>query len=168
MRPSPRVSADATRAALLLGAAVWPGGEPSPTLRRRTRHAAALWHRGEVRWVVACGGPGRHPPAEALVMRCLLLAEGVPASAIRTEDRSRSTHENLLFAKPILEALGAAAAVIVTDRTHAPRARLIARGLGIAATSSSPPLRGGRWQTVLRQALREVPATALALWRLRR
>lgn len=157
-----------TRAALLLGAAVWPGAKPSPTLRRRTAHAAALWHRGEVAWVVACGGIGRHPPAEAAVMRDLLLAAGVPAEAIRLEDRSRSTHENLLLARPILGALGATAAVIVTDPTHAPRARLIARGLGIAATSSSPSLRGRRWRPVLSQALREVPATALALWRLRR
>ncbi len=157
-----------TRAALLLGAAVWPGGEPSPTLRRRTAHAAALWRQGEVEWVVACGGLGRYPPTEALAMRGLLLAAGVPAEAIRLEDRSRSTHENLLFAKPILCGLGATAVVIVTDPTHAPRARLIARGLGIAATSSSPSLRGRRWRAVLAQALREVPATALALWRLRR
>lgn len=157
-----------TRAALVLGAAVWPGGEPSPTLRRRTLHAAALWRAGAVDWVVPCGGLGRHPPAEAWAMRRLLLEAGLPEAAIRVEDRSRSTHENLLLARPILAALGATEAVIVTDATHAPRARLIARGLGIAATSSSPPIGGGRWRSTARQALREVPATALALWRLSR
>lgn len=155
-------------AALLLGAAVWPGGEPSPTLLRRTRHAARLWHAGEVRWVVACGGTGRHPPSEAEAMRRVLAGEGVPERAIRTEGRSTSTHENILFALPILAALGATRAVIVTDATHAPRARLIARGLGLRATASSPPLRGGRRRTILAQALREIPATGLALWRLAR
>lgn len=156
-----------TKAALILGCAVWPGGEPSPTLRRRTLHAAALWRRGEVALVLCAGGQGVHPPTEAEAMRALLLAEGLPPAAIATEDRSASTHENILFARPILARLGVTEAVIVTDATHAPRARLIARGLGLRATSSSPPLRGGRLRTVLRQALREVPATAVALWRLR-
>lgn len=154
-------------AALILGCSVWPGG-PSPALRRRTGHAAELWHRGEVAWLVPCGGLGRNPPAEAEAMRDLLLSHGVPARAIRLEDRSRNTHENILFALPILAEIGATRAVIVTDRTHAPRARLIARGLGLRATSSSPSLRGARLGSTLGQALREVPATAVALWRLRR
>lgn len=157
-----------TAAALILGAAVWPGGEPSPTLLRRTRHAAALWHAGAVAWLVPCGGLGRHPPTEAEAMRRILRAEGVPDRAIRLEDRSTSTHENILFARPILAALGATRAVLVTDATHAPRARLIARGLGLRAAASCPPLRGGRRRTILRQALREVPATGVALWRLAR
>ena len=160
--------ADPSRtAALILGCAVWPDG-PSPTMRRRTLHAARLWHEGRVAWLVPCGGLGRNPPSEALAMRDLLLAADVPPDAIHLEDRSRNTHENILLAKPILERLGAEAAVIVTDRTHAPRARLIARGLGLHATSASPPLRGARLRSTLRQFLREVPATVVALWRLRR
>jgi len=101
-------------------------------------------------------------------MRILLLSEGVPEGAIRLEDRSRNTVENIRFALPILRDLGATGAVIVTDATHAPRARMIARRLGLPASSASPPLRGGHLRTMLRQGLREVPATALALWRLRR
>ena len=154
-------------AALILGCSVWAGG-PSPAMRRRTGHAAALWHRGEVAWLVPCGGLGDHPPSEAEAMRDLLIAQGVPAQAIRLEDRSRNTHENILFALPILAEIGATRAVIVTDRTHAPRARLIARGLGLRAASSSPSLRGARWRSTVRQALREVPATAVAVWRLLR
>lgn len=157
-----------TRAAVILGCAVWPGGEPSPALRRRAGQAAALWRRGEVEALVPCGGLGRHAPTEAEAMRRLLVEAGVPDAAIHPEGRSRSTHENLLLARPILARLGAERVVIVTDRTHAPRARLIAQGLGLRATTSSPPLRGARLGATLRQALREVPATALALWRLRR
>ena len=156
------------RAALILGAAVWEGGVPSPTLRRRTLHAVGLWHRGEVTWLIPCGGPGRHMPTEAEAMRELLLAVGVPSEAIQVEDRSTNTHENIALALPILRALQVNEAVIVTDATHAPRARLIARGLGLPAVTSSPPLWGGHLPTTLRQALREVPATALAVWRLRR
>ena len=165
MTPPP--AAPSRTAALILGCAVWPDG-PSPTLRRRTAHAASLWHRGEVAWLVPCGGLGTHPPVEAEAMRDLLLAQGVPAQAIRLEDRSRNTHENILLALPILAEIGATSAVIVTDATHAPRARLIAWGLGRRATSSSPPLWGGHRRTIVWQTLREVPATAVALWRLLR
>jgi uncharacterized SAM-binding protein YcdF (DUF218 family) len=156
------------KAALILGAAVWPDGRPSPTLRRRTLHAAALWRGGEVAHLVGCGGLGFHAPTEAEAIRNLLLEEGVPPEAIFLEGRSRSTHENILFALPILRALGSPPVVLVTDLTHAPRARLIAWGLGLRATSSSPSLRGAHWRTTARQALRELPATAVALWRLRR
>ncbi len=156
------------KAAIILGCAVWPGGEPSPTLRRRTLHGAALWRRGEVAHLIGCGGQGHHQPTEAGAIRALLLAEGVPPEVVHVEDRSRSTHENILFALPILERLGRPPVVIVTDLTHAPRARLIARGLGLRATSSSPSLRGADWRFTARQALREVPATAVAIWRLRR
>lgn len=156
------------RPALLLGAAVWSGGTPSPALRRRTLHAARLWREGRVTHVICCGGKGRVLPAEAEVMRALLLAEGLPPEAILLEDRSTTTHENLLLALPLLATLGAREVVVVTDLTHAPRARLIARGLGLRATTSSPPLRGAHPRTLLRQALRELPATLLALWRLAR
>jgi uncharacterized SAM-binding protein YcdF (DUF218 family) len=156
------------KVALILGAAVWPGGVPSPTLRRRTLHAAGLWHEGVVQALIACGGLGTHPPTEAEAMRRLLLSEGVPDAAIRIEGGSRNTHENILLARPLLAELGATEAVIVTDATHAPRARMIARRLGLRASSSSPSLRGGHLPTTLRQGLREIPATALALWRLRR
>jgi vancomycin permeability regulator SanA len=166
MTPS-RSAASSRRAALILGCAVWADG-PSPTLRRRTAHAAALWHQGEVAWLVACGGLGTHPPVEAEAMRDLLLEHGVAPEAIRLEDCSRNTHENILLALPILADIGATSAVIVTDATHAPRARLIAWGLGLRATSSSPPLRGSRLWSTLKQALREVAATAVALWRLLR
>lgn len=155
------------RAALILGCAVWPEG-PSPTLRRRTLHAAGLWHGSEVQALIPCGGLGRHPPAEAEAMRALLLAAGVPDEAIHPEPASRSTWENIRLARPILDRIGATGVVIVTDLTHAPRARLIARGLGLRARTSSPPLRGARAGATLRQALREVPATGVALWRIAR
>ena len=99
-----------TTAALVLGAAVWAGGEPSPTLRRRARlgggalGARARWTGS---WPAAARAATRPPrprrsPASSS-------QSGVPEAAIRLEDRSRSTHENLLFAKPILDALGARA-----------------------------------------------------------
>jgi uncharacterized SAM-binding protein YcdF (DUF218 family) len=101
-------------------------------------------------------------------MRALLLAEGLPEAAIHPEALSRNTVENIRFALPLLARLGAAEVVVVTDRTHAPRALLIARRLGLRASASCPPRRGGDWAATLAAALRELPATALTLWRLRR
>lgn len=99
-------------------------------------------------------------------MREILLGAGVPEGAIRLEGRSTSTEENLRFALAVLEELGTREVVVVTDLTHAPRAWLIAWSLGLRATTASPSLRGARLRPTLRQALREIPATAVALWRI--
>ena len=145
------------QAIVILGAAVWPDG-PSPTLRRRAAHGARLWQADPDQVVLVCGGLGDHPPTEAEAMRILLRRDGVPDSAITLEDRSMTTGENLRFAKPILDRSGIARVVIVTDWYHAPRARLIARRLGLKATTSSPGLQGTRPLVQLRGALREIPA----------
>ncbi len=155
-----------TTAILILGAAVWPGG-PSPTLLRRTRQGAALWRAGVGAHVIPCGGLGRHPPAEAMVMRDILIAEGVPAAAIHPEAASTSTAENIALALPILRRLGCTRVVIVTDRYHAPRARLIARRAGLSAVTSAPPLNGARVWPQIKGALREIPALLAAVLRLR-
>jgi uncharacterized SAM-binding protein YcdF (DUF218 family) len=153
--------------AMILGAAVWPDG-PSPTLRRRTLTAARLWQTGEVVAILCCGGLGRHPPTEAAAMRDLLLAEGVPDVAILLEDRSTTTAENIALALPILQARGERQVIVVTDWYHAPRARMTARRMGLAAASRSPSLRGTRPLAQARLALREIPALLAYWWRLPR
>jgi vancomycin permeability regulator SanA len=147
-------------AILILGAAVWPDG-PSPTLRRRTDHAAALWHAGKARLIIPCGGMGQHPPTEAAVMRDLLIASGVPSDRIIEEDQSSTTLENIRNA---MRLLGGTDVIIVTDRYHGPRACMVAAHFGLRATVESPaPLRSH-----LRQHIREAfarPAYALKLRR---
>ncbi|MCC0080731.1 MAG: YdcF family protein [Rhodobacter sp.] len=146
------------RIAVILGAAVWPDGQPSPALARRAAHAIALYHRGQVDAVLGCGGTGRHPPAEAEVIARLCRAAGIPDTAILIEDRSTTTRENLTHAAPILRAHGARP-VLVTDPYHVPRARLLARQLGLQAGHSCPPVRS----VGPRQWLRHVPREGLAL-----
>jgi vancomycin permeability regulator SanA len=41
---------------VVLGAAVWPGGQPSPTLQRRTLHAVDLLQRGYATYLLVTGG----------------------------------------------------------------------------------------------------------------
>jgi len=145
--------------ALILGAAVWPNG-PSPTLLRRTRHAADLYHRGDVTRLICCGGIGRHPPSEADVMRDILQAHGIPKSAITLEDQSTTTAQNIRNALALIDGPDV---MIVSDRYHLPRACLVARRLGLRPTGSAPDCSGAHMPTQIKQALREVPAY-VAYW----
>jgi vancomycin permeability regulator SanA len=147
--------------ALILGAAVWANG-PSPSLRRRTLHAATLYHAGKVTHLIPCGGMGQHPPTEAAAMTALLISAGIPADAITPEDKSTTTMENIRNALPLLQTRDV---VIVTDAYHGPRARMTARAFGLDVRVSAPPLKGSRPMTQIKGALREIPA--LILYRLR-
>lgn len=146
--------------ALVLGAAVRPGGEPSPALARRARHAAGLWHAGEVRALVLSGGVHRFPPSEAEVMARVCRAEGIPATALHLETAALTTEDNIRLSLPLLAALGATEIVIVTDRYHAARARLVARRAGVRARTSCPRLTGAPPWRVARAWLREALALA--------
>lgn len=149
-----------TACAIVLGAALRPDGTPSPTLRLRVLHAAGLWHTGRVAHVVTTGGG---TPSEGGVARALLLDEGLPPDAVTAETTSTSTLANIAHAIPLLP-VGTTRAVIVSNRWHLPRARMIARLLGLAATGSGP--RGAApaaWTA--RMAAREAAATPLAAWR---
>ncbi|WP_094023693.1 YdcF family protein [Maliponia aquimaris] len=146
--------------ALVLGAAVRPGGVPSPALERRARHAAGLWHAGQVRALVLTGGVHTYPPSEAEVMAQVCRAEGIPATALYRETAALTTQDNIRLSLPILAALGATEVVIVTDRYHAARARLVARRAGLRARVSCPRLTGAPMWRVARAWLREALALA--------
>jgi uncharacterized SAM-binding protein YcdF (DUF218 family) len=153
---------------IILGAAVWREG-PSPTLRRRTLHAAALYQSGHITSLVLCGGVGQHPPSEAAVMQDILLGAGVPMDAMVLEDQSTTTGENIRFARDLIHETDVAIieVVIITDWYHAPRAKLIARRAGLHTTSSSPSLRGAKFWPQTKSALREIPAYIAYAIRLR-
>jgi uncharacterized SAM-binding protein YcdF (DUF218 family) len=144
--------------ALVFGAAVRAGGTPSAALERRARCAAALWHAGEVRAIVLSGGVRTHPPAEADVMARVCLAEGVSRGALVLERAALTTEENVLFARPLLEDLGAQEIVLVTDGYHMARAVLVARRAGWRARGVSPALTGAPMWRVARAWMREAVA----------
>jgi uncharacterized SAM-binding protein YcdF (DUF218 family) len=144
-------------AALVLGAAVI-GDEPSPVLVERLRHAQALYDAGQVRSIVVTGG--RSPEdelTEAEASRNWLVAQGVPADAIVLENASRTTIENLQFARPVLAAHDLKSVLIVSDPLHMRRAVLIAEREGIAAAPSpTQTSRYQSWGTTLPFLAREV------------
>jgi vancomycin permeability regulator SanA len=128
--------------AVVFGAAVWKNGQPSPALKRRTRHAIALIQSGQVQHLLVTGGLGKHPPAEAQVMKQLALEQGVPASLIFTEDTGTSTFHSALECAGIMRRQGWSTALIVTDVYHIPRTVFLFRRLGFRARGHPPP--GGR------------------------
>lgn len=135
-------------AALVLGAAV-NGDQPSPVFQARIDHAVNLYRAGKVRLLVFTGGVGEgEAHAESLVGRDYAIRAGVPANAIRTEAVSRTTRENLLQARPILQAEQAGSVLIVSDPLHMKRALRMADDLGIAAEGSpTPTTRYHSWRT---------------------
>ena len=65
-------------------------------------------------------------------MAAYLTARGVPADRLLLEDKSRTTEENLLFSKAIMDEIRPGARVtVVTSDFHAFRAALLARRLGL-------------------------------------
>jgi uncharacterized SAM-binding protein YcdF (DUF218 family) len=75
-------------------------------------------------------------------MRNYLVEQGVPENAIRLDNDSYSTYDNLRYSRRIMEAEGWRTAVIVTHRYHGARAADIARTLGydpvmVSVTESS-------------------------------
>lgn len=142
--------------AIVLGAAVWPGGEPSPALRRRAETAAALYLEGAVSRIVATGAIGRDPPSEARAIRDLVVAQGVPDDAVILDETSTTTLENLVTARALLPA--GARVVVVSDPWHLPRARLAAHRLGLRADTAAATREGSHPLRVLRAVLREIAA----------
>jgi uncharacterized SAM-binding protein YcdF (DUF218 family) len=118
---------------IVLGAAVWPGGEPSPTLRRRVRWAAELYREGQGDWLLVTGGLGRHPPAEAVVMADLAAGLGVPRDRIVEEPEGLTTWDSARRCAPLLRAHGWRGAILVTDPWHLPRTWIAFRAFGVRA-----------------------------------
>jgi uncharacterized SAM-binding protein YcdF (DUF218 family) len=75
----------------------------------RTAYALEAWHSGHFHTILACG------QGSAETIKPLLVAYGVPESAILVENRSISTHENAVFAKPLLARLSGPFVLLTSD-----------------------------------------------------
>lgn len=124
---------------VVLGAAVWPGGQPSPALQRRVLHAVDLLQRGYAPHLLVTGGVGKHPPTEAEVMQRLAVAHGIPRVSIVLEEQATSTFESAWRCRDMLRQRGWSRVLIVTDRLHLPRALVAFRSVGIRAVGSAAP-----------------------------
>ena len=130
---------------IVFGAAVRGDGSAGPSSLRRVRTAATLFGEGQIERLIITGGRGEGMRfSEARVMFNVALEEGVDPSAIILEEQSRSTWENLLYTKPLVE--DCSATVAISDGYHLARIRLLAyqQGWGVLQTYPAdlrPPLR---------------------------
>ena len=129
-------------AIVVLGAAQY-NGRPSAILRARLEHAIDLYHAGVAPYLVVTGGKADgDTTTEAASARAYAIRAGVPASAILSEDRGRTTLESLRNVASVLDDQGLQSATFVSDRSHMLRVLRIARDEGIAAygspTATSP------------------------------
>ncbi len=108
---------------IVLGAALW-NDYPSPALQERLDAAYDLYNRGYYSKIIVSGGMDHNgstiPEAEG--MKHYLMAKGTSADHIFIEDQSRSTYENLLFSKRIMEVYDWNSSIVVTHEYHGARA----------------------------------------------
>jgi len=122
---------------IVLGAGLGRDNTPGPALTRRALHAADLWAKGLAPVIICTGGkPGTRTRAEADACAELLRTGGVPAEAIIQEDRSRSTEENAIYTKAMMEANGWRSAILVSDGYHLFRSNRLFQSQGITVYTS--------------------------------
>jgi vancomycin permeability regulator SanA len=109
--------------AVVLGAAVWSGNVPSPTLSSRVDKALELLEQGFVGKIVLTGGkaPGELPESE--VAYAYARAKGVDTSKFRIESSTSSTSDQIRWVKNNLSNDDSVADIIlISDAYHLPRA----------------------------------------------
>ncbi len=118
-------------AVVVLGAPPLAPGVPGPVLERRVRHGIAVLRGRGATFLVLSGGTVGAPPAEAEIMRAMVLDHGIAADRIVIEDRSRNTFENALYTGLIMRRRGWRRMIVVTDAFHMPRTLFVYRRLGL-------------------------------------
>lgn len=127
-------------AIIVLGAAAYDA-KPSPVFEERIRHGLELYRQGYAPKLIFTGGFGGTGArfSESQVARRYALKQGIPARDILIESRSRTTRQNLVEAKRLMEARGMRRAILVSDPLHMARALRLSDELGIDALASSTP-----------------------------
>ena len=127
-------------AIIVLGAAAYDA-KPSPVFEERIRHGLELYRQGYAPKLIFTGGFGGTGArfSESQVARRYALKQGIAARDILIESRSRTTRQNLVEAKRLMEARGMRRAILVSDPLHMARALRLSDELGIDALASSTP-----------------------------
>ncbi len=141
-------------AIIVLGAGIH-GETPSRILADRLNSAIEYHKKNPDSVIVVSGGQGHQESIpEALAMERYLIAKGIPSDKIIKEDKSKSTYENFVNSKAILDSTFNSdySVAFITNEYHVYRARGIAKSAGLQTTHyHSSTL----WYSVLPGTLRE-------------
>jgi len=129
-------------AIVVLGAAQYEG-HPSPVLKARLDHAAALWARGLAPRMIVTGGRGiGDTTSEAAVGMHYLVQHGVPAESIAMDIEGLTTSQSMLAVRRVLGEEAYPAVILVSDPFHMLRLAILARRLHmiplLSPTRTSP------------------------------
>jgi uncharacterized SAM-binding protein YcdF (DUF218 family) len=154
-----RDRAQPAAAIVVLGAAQYEG-RPSPVLRARLDHALDLWRRDLAPRVILTGGRGvGDTTSEAAVGRRYMIDRGVPGSAIRVEDRGKTTSQSLHSVARMMAEYDSNSVILVSDPFHMFRLSILARRLGLepytSPTRTSPIGNSSQqWKYVLSESVK--------------
>ncbi|MFD7595559.1 YdcF family protein [Kitasatospora sp. NPDC059812] len=150
---------------VVLGSGLIGGERVPPLLASRLDRGREVYDkqaaRGNPPVLITSGGQGPDEKLpESHAMADYLTGRGFPAEHIEREDRSRTTEENLLFSKAIMEqAKPDYRCVVVTNSFHAFRAALTARRTGVNGQVFGSPTAAYYWPSA---TIREFAAVFLS------
>ena len=147
--------------AIVFGAGLWYDGSPTPILRDRVASAAALYHAGKVTKILMSGDNSRVDYNEPGAMKDFAMQLGVPEDDIVLDYAGRRTYDTCYRAGEIF---GLQEVILVTQGFHLPRTIYTCNALGTSAVGVDADIRTYRRRSLLYWNLRELPATAIALW----
>ncbi len=145
---------------VIFGAAVWPGGRPSPSLARRIAYAAKAADADPDALILCSGAAARGEPSEASVMARVLREQGLHPRRLVLDEASRDTLQSAAAAARLVRREGAGACIVCSDAYHLPRIRLLLGALGVR-TRAGPTLPGhggAGWAHWLFMTARELAA----------
>ncbi|MEU8242834.1 ElyC/SanA/YdcF family protein [Actinoplanes missouriensis] len=117
--------------ALVLGAQVHPGGQPSAFLEARLEIARQLYAAGTVKAILVSGDHANWDYDEPGAMMVWLVSHGVPVSRVVLDHAGFDTYDSCARARRIF---GVGRAIVVTQSFHIERAVALCRALGVDAT----------------------------------
>ncbi|MEU3480230.1 YdcF family protein [Streptomyces sp. NPDC033754] len=137
---------------VVLGSGLIGGRRVPPLLASRLDRGRQVYETlaargGDAPVLIASGGQGPDEEVpESHAMADYLVERGFPAGAVVREDRSRTTEENMLFSKELMERdRPGSSCVIVTNNFHAFRAALMARRAGVDGQVVGSPTAAYFW-----------------------
>ncbi len=122
-------------AAVVFGARVYANGQPSELLANRIRTGVELYRAGLVPMLVMSGGDGADGVNEAVAMRAVAIAEGVPAGAVVIDGSGVNTEASVADVLRLVAdgsvPLPHGALITVSQAYHLPRVQLAFAAAGI-------------------------------------
>jgi uncharacterized SAM-binding protein YcdF (DUF218 family) len=134
---------------VVLGSGLLGGGRVPPLLAGRLDRGMAVLRKqaGEPLLLVSGGKGSDEQVSEAAAMSSYVVARGVPQARVVLEDQSRTTEENLINSRAIMDRLrpDGYRCVIVTSNFHVFRAAMIARRIGVRGQVKGARTAGYYW-----------------------